>query len=108
MTNSRRAGGCSDVEVLVGDAASFRIPDDVTVVYLYNPFGGQTFEKVIGNILASVERSPRRLRLVYRTPLEHDALMQTGRFTLVRSIRGLRPTRRLAESASLRVYEVQP
>lgn len=98
---------CKDVRVLIADAASFPIPDDVTVIYLYNPFGESTLKRMVDNILESLDRHPRRLRLIYRTPMHHDYLRETGRFELARSVPGLRPTKALVASASTHVYEVR-
>jgi len=73
--------------------AEFRIPDDVTYAYCYNAFTGPVFQQVRDEMIASVDRRPRALRLLYRTPREHDCLIQTGRFRLVRVVRGWRPSR---------------
>src|SRR3712207_4322280 len=75
-----------DVEIVTGDALAYEIPDDVTVLYLYNPFTGETFQKVLDNVVASLERAPRRLRVIYRRPTEHDRVMATGRARQVREV----------------------
>lgn len=95
---------CHDVEIAVADATQFRIPDDVTVIFLYNPFRGMTFEHFLGCVLASLNRRPRAVRVVYRTPFEHDRVVRTGRFHLVREHRPLRPTESLRESGAVRLY----
>jgi hypothetical protein len=99
---------CRDVRLVCSDVLDFPIPDDVTVVYLYNPFTGNTFATVVDRLLASVDRRPRRLRIVYANPVEHERLMAIGRVRLVRRVRGLRPGREWARSASTYVYEVLP
>jgi SAM-dependent methyltransferase len=99
---------CRDVQLVCSDVLDFRIPDDVTVVHLYNPFTGNTFATVIDRLLASVDRRPRRLRIVYANPVEHEQLMATGRVRLARRVHGLRPGREWARSASTYVYEVLP
>jgi SAM-dependent methyltransferase len=68
-----------DVEVVVADAVDYEVPDDVTVAYFYCPFIGETFGEVLDRLLASVDRSPRVVRLVYNYPVEHDRLIDTGR-----------------------------
>jgi SAM-dependent methyltransferase len=75
-----RAGG---VEVIAADAAGWPLPDEVTIVYMYNPFWGPVFTAAVDNILASVDRRPRRLRVVYDYPFEHNYLLSTGRFVPV-------------------------
>lgn len=75
---------CRDVEIETADATEFAVPDDMTHAYLYNPFNGPTFAKVCANIVASLDRAPRSVRVIYVNPVEHTTLMATGRFHLVR------------------------
>ncbi len=70
---------CQDVELVTEDAALYVVPDDVTVAYLFAPFGGKIFHQVLFNLIASVDRRPRSLRLVYNSASEQDALMFSGR-----------------------------
>jgi SAM-dependent methyltransferase len=58
------------VEVLTADATTFDIPDDVTIVYLYNPFLGEVLPAVQKKIETSLSRRPRSLRLYYACPVE--------------------------------------
>jgi SAM-dependent methyltransferase len=96
------------VELVTADALAYEIPDDVTVVYLYNPFRGTTFDAVIAKLIESVDRRPRRLRLIYLNPEEHDRLMATGRFRLVRTAGRLRLRRDEAARSYIRMYELLP
>jgi SAM-dependent methyltransferase len=89
-----------DVRIETLDATAFPIPDDMTHVYLYNPFNGPTFERVCENIIASLDRAPRTVRLMYLHPADHATLMASGRFRLLRRVR---TTRVVHESAA--VYE---
>jgi hypothetical protein len=97
---------CRDVRLIRANAAEFEIPDDVTVARFYNPFVGDLFETVITRLIESVDRRPRRLRIVYGNPAEEAALLRTGRVRLVRTVRGWRPGREWARSNSYRLYEV--
>jgi hypothetical protein len=96
---------CRDAQLLVADAAEFAIPDDVTVIYLYNPFRGPVFASALDRIVESLERAPRALRIIYRTPLEEDLLLRTGRFSRIRVARGLRPGGKWSDKMSIWVYE---
>jgi SAM-dependent methyltransferase len=79
---------CKQVELVTCDAAYFEIPDDMTFAYLYNPFSGDTFKRVIAHIIESIDRNPRRVKVVYLNPeMEHE-LLATGRFELVEKIYG--------------------
>ena len=88
------------------DARSFAIPDDVTVIFLYNPFIGDVFEQVAANIFASLDRAPRQLRLVYGYPKMQAFLERTGRCREVAEFRGMRPHRDWAFMLSTKVYEL--
>ena len=74
----------AEVDIQVADATSWTVPDDVTVAFMYHPFGGGTFATVLGNLIASYDCRPRRLRFVYVCPLLHETVLGTGRFELVR------------------------
>lgn len=99
---------CPDVSVVTCDATDFEVPDDVTVAYFYNPFRGRIFEAVVENLIASVDRCPRVLRIIYLDPFEEETLLATGRVRLVRSTRGWRPGREWSRAHSVRLYELAP
>jgi hypothetical protein len=94
---------CRDIELVTIDAARFEIPDDVTIAYLYHPFSGETFEALIGNIIESLDRNPRRLTLIYQMPWREDYILATGRFELVRTVK-----RRRSDPRRIAVYESAP
>jgi len=74
----------ANVAVVRADAATDPVPDDVTVVYLFNPFIGDVFNAFGDRLMESLARSPRPLRLVYNNPVMHDELLHRG-FRLVRT-----------------------
>jgi SAM-dependent methyltransferase len=71
------------VELVCGDAAAYAIPDDVSVAYLFCPFTGPVFAAVVANLLASYDRRPRPLHVLYLYPFEHDHLIATRRIAPV-------------------------
>lgn len=97
---------CQDIELVHADVLEYDLPDDVTVVFLYNPFRGEIFATVIQQLLRSVERNPRSLRIIYVNPVEERLLLGTRRIRLVRAVGGWRPTREWSRSNSIRLYEV--
>ena len=99
---------CQDIEIVTSDILDYEIPDDATVVFFYNPFQGQVFESAIQKLLESVDRRPRQVRLIYVHPMELEYLKSTGRFRLVRRVRGWRPTREWARSYEINLLEVLP
>jgi SAM-dependent methyltransferase len=83
---------CKDVEIVVADARDYRVPDDVTIVYFFHPFEGDVLEVVLQDIVASIDRNPRRVALIYQRPVRAEQVLATGRFRLVKELRGgLRP-----------------
>jgi SAM-dependent methyltransferase len=99
---------CGDIEVVNADIVDYRVPDDVSVVYLFNPVRGPLFDVAVQQLIESVDRRPRHIRLIYRNPVEHERLMQTGRFRMVRRSRAPRPTRAWREKAAIRSYLLEP
>ena len=98
---------CPDVAVVCADAVAEGVPADATVVFLNNPFLGEVFDAFVPRILESLDRAPRRLRVVYRNPVEHDRLMATGRVRVIREWqRGA--WRRRGQGVMIRTYEVLP
>lgn len=96
------------IDFVCADATSYHVPDDITVIFMYNPFNGEIFERTMAQIFASLDRAPRRLRLIYNHPKEQSFLERTGRCRLVRRIGGLRPNHDWAFMLSTNVYELLP
>lgn len=92
---------CKDVRIEAADATRFPVPDDMTYAYLFNPFTGETFMHVLDNIIESLDRAPRKVTIIYVNPVEHEALMGTGRFRLLRHVR----TTRLVTQTGAAIYE---
>jgi len=108
IDRNRRRLRCADVRLVCADVLDYEVPGDVTVVFFDNPFTGRIFATVVDRLLASVDRSPRPLTIIYFNPVEHERLMATGRVRLVRRVRGRRPGREWARSNSTHVYAVLP
>lgn len=78
----------------------------MTIAFFANPFTGPIFAHVITALLASVDRFPRRLRIVYCVPVEEEVLLRTGRIRRVASGRSFWSLRGAHEGIGL--YEVDP
>jgi SAM-dependent methyltransferase len=89
-----------DVRIETTDVTAFEVPDDMTHAYMFNSFRGPVFEQVCANIVSSLDRAPRTLRLIYVQPEEHDLVMATGRFRLERKVR----TTRFVSDVNVAVY----
>jgi SAM-dependent methyltransferase len=76
---------CGEVEIVVADAAHFQVPDDLTIAYFFRPFGEETFGAVLQRIVESIDRNPRRVRLIYLWPMNSaSTIVATDRFRLVK------------------------
>ena len=83
LENWRGPRRCNDVQLTCADARELEVPDDVTIIYLFNPFMGEAFTEVFDKVAASLARNPRALRVAYFYPIMHSALVDAG-FTLER------------------------
>ncbi|WP_214365527.1 class I SAM-dependent methyltransferase [Pseudonocardia sp. H11422] len=106
VASARRHVVCNEIELVHADATDFAIPDDVSVAFFYNPFGGSSFQTVIARLIESYDRRPRHLRIIYRNPVEEGALLATSRVRPVRSAVEVRPTMDWTQWRSLRMYVV--
>lgn len=70
---SELRGVKAPVEVRTGDAAVASY-DEGTLYFLFNPFGADTLASVLERIRASIEASPRTIRVVYMNPLHDDVI----------------------------------
>jgi SAM-dependent methyltransferase len=71
------------IELLLADATSWNVPDDVTAIYLNHPFRGAVLDAFLDRVLASYDRQPRQLRLLYLHPFNRGQLEARGRFRLM-------------------------
>ncbi len=79
--NVEALGRCRTLpEVVCADAATYGVPDEVTVVFLFNPFPGSIVQAVLTRVLEFFDRAPRRMRVVYANPREHDLVMSMRHF----------------------------
>ena len=97
---------CGEIELVTGDAGSYTVPDDVTFIYLYSPFQGQLFRRVISNITESLDRNPREVTLIYANPEMAELIEECRRFDLVYVLKGLRPD--TTERSWVHVYSSRP
>ncbi|MFJ2028472.1 methyltransferase domain-containing protein [Streptosporangium sp. NPDC087985] len=97
---------CEDVDLVQSDVLDYEIPDDVSVVFLNNPFRGETFATAIGKLIATVDRNPRAVTVIYFNPVEEEFLLRTGRFRHLRTVRLGRKTGQDGPFGSVRVYAI--
>jgi hypothetical protein len=59
---------CSDVRCILSDVREFVFPPVPRVIFLWHPFVGPVFEKVMANLAESLARDPREVHVVYLKP----------------------------------------
>jgi hypothetical protein len=75
LERNRHRLRAAEVELVNTDIGSFDIPDDVSIVFLYNPFTGEILRNFIDRLLDSVNRFPRRVRVLYVNPEDEASLL---------------------------------
>ena len=99
---------CQHVELIEADITDYRVPDDVTIVYAYNPVRGDLFEAAMNALIASYDRNPRPMHLLYRYPREHDLVAASGRFQLLQTLTTWRPRPSWSRATAINIYAAQP
>jgi SAM-dependent methyltransferase len=83
---------CRDVKFVTVDATAYEFPDDVTCVFIYNPFRGAVLAAVIENLRRSLVRAPRALSLIASNPDRfEEALAGVNWIAKTDEFHGLRP-----------------
>ena len=88
--NIERAAGrfrAAEVTSVTASVLEWPVPDDLSIVYMFNPFTGKTFREAMQRIFDSYDREPRELHIIYGYPAEHDWLVSSGR-VVVESVSG--------------------
>lgn len=71
--------GAANVEVFCADARSLdRQLDEVTHVYMFNPFPAPVMAEVLVHLRQSLQRAPRPLTIIYKHPVCHPVLVEHG------------------------------
>ena len=79
--------GARQARFVNADASQFADLDRVTHLYMYHPFRQCVMDQVMENLRTSLARRPRALTLVYKNPVCHEAVLESGLFELKRTIR---------------------
>ncbi|MEM7068656.1 MAG: class I SAM-dependent methyltransferase [Pseudomonadota bacterium] len=68
IKKSRPKLKCRNVEIVCCDATQYDIPDDVSVIFIWNSFTGSILQKVHQNIQNSIVDNPRKLTILNGVP----------------------------------------
>jgi hypothetical protein len=69
---------CFALEVICADATAFTLPDEPTVLYLFNPFPEAGLRRVIENLERSLLAHPRAVFVLYHNPLLEHVLGESA------------------------------
>lgn len=72
------------IEVFDQDAAEFEFPHRPTALFMYNPFGAETMNAVLENVVASVTRHPRPFFVAYYNTVHREVFDAREQLRLVR------------------------
>jgi SAM-dependent methyltransferase len=86
--------------VICADVADYELSDEETVLYFFHPFDEKIMRIFLDRLTASLERRPRRCRLVYYLPRHEEVLAAYPRFRKVREM--------LAFGYDCSIYEFLP
>lgn len=78
--NVRRASPqlrCHDIELIAVDANTYALPNDVTIIFIYNSFVGEILSNVLDNIRKSLDEAPRKITLVYANPRHFETELKS-------------------------------
>ena len=82
VERARKRFCCNDVEVFEEDATRFEIPKNVSRMFFYQPFIGQTMQRVIQNLEDSLNAWPRRFVVITCYPREDlDPFVDHSKFS---------------------------
>jgi SAM-dependent methyltransferase len=71
----RQRGGNADIELVCGDATTFRLPAEPLVVFLFNPLPEPALRTFLQNLENSLRQNPRPLLVVYANPILEQILI---------------------------------
>ena len=60
------------------DAFHYPIPENITTLFLFNPFDEYIMNAVVGHILKSYHRNPRRIRVMNANPQHQSIFLENG------------------------------
>lgn len=81
-TFKRRTNSKTEFEVIHMDAAEYEIPPEANLLFFSNPFDETLIDKVIANILKSLDRHPREIVVVHLFPQGNMAFASHPRFQM--------------------------
>lgn len=72
---------CRNLRTLVQDGGAYEPPANDCVLFLNNPFGHAVMERLVATVERSLRDAPRKLYVIYLTPLQRGAWDRAERFS---------------------------
>jgi hypothetical protein len=85
----KRSEHCGSIELHCMDAVEYPLPVEPLVLCLFNPFSEPVMQKVVDNVVASLQLNPRRIVVVYSTPLHSKVWDSVNHFHTLSSSEAL-------------------
>lgn len=82
VEGARKKLATGELEIVTTDARTFSVPDDVTHIFLFNPFVGDVLKDVLSQIKASLHRQERRLTIMYMLPKVEESYLNYEKWLL--------------------------
>jgi predicted RNA methylase len=90
VRRTRRRARCAEIDLVNSDVLDYDIPDDLTFVYMNNPFRGEIFKATVDKLIRSLDRHPRVIHVIYTNPFEEQCLLDSRRFEFEGAEKGAR------------------
>ena len=65
IENVRSKLCCQDIKIVNANAVEYNVPEEVSMIFFFNPFRVPVMERVIGNIVASVRSKPGNVLILF-------------------------------------------
>ncbi len=73
---------CGEVVVIQADAQGFAVPDDISVVFFFNPFVGPVMEAALAKLESSIRCRPRLVTIFYLHKTHEADMLAPNRWLL--------------------------
>ncbi|OZV70062.1 SAM-dependent methyltransferase [Winogradskyella aurantia] len=80
-----KTGNPARIQIINKDATKHKFDVMDSVIFMYNPFNGIVFEKVIDNIKQSLQKYPRQMTIIYMNPTEREMLESKLEFSSIQN-----------------------
>jgi SAM-dependent methyltransferase len=75
-----KTGITSSIDVIESDVALYNIEPEQCIFFIYNPFDEVVMERLLMNLRGSLERFPRKIWLLYNTPIHSIVIENSALF----------------------------